>query len=80
MTKRQLYLFTASLLAAYLLLHSAVSARHGTTNLYQLDDEIDNLKEEVKELRADRDDLENKLSGLEITIDEIEADKHFRRR
>lgn len=80
MTKRQLYLFTVSLLAAYLLLHSAVSARHGTANLYQLDDEIDNLKEEVQELRADRDDLENKISGLEITIDEFEADKHFRRR
>lgn len=80
MTKRQLYLFTASLLAAYLLLHSAVSARHGAANLYQLDDKIDNLKDDVRELDAGRNDLENKIAELEITIDELEADKLFRRR
>lgn len=79
MTKRQLHLFTASLLIAFMLLYAVVSARRGAAEASQLEYEVSRLQDEVEKLENNNNDLELKVGELELQVGELEDQKSWRR-
>ena len=61
MTRQQLRIFTASLLLAFISLHTAASMRGLRGEVNDLDSEAGGLEDEVSELRAKVEELEEEI-------------------